>query len=157
MIQACTRALTPCLCEDYRFHQKDSFMSHASPHSKDFGFKLAAKARKVMHVSAGEKVFQAGQPGNCMYAVKAGTLQVRIGRTVVETLEPGDVFGEMALLNENELRTATVEAASDGELAVIDGESFKAMVKSDPEFAIDMMRILAARLMEMNKRVRKPG
>lgn len=125
--------------------------------NNSFGLKLVAKARKIMRVSTGEKVFQVGQPGREMFAVKSGSLQVRIGRTVVETLGAGDVFGEMALLNEKELRTATVEATSDCELAVIDNAAFEAMVKSEPGFAIEMMRVLAARLMEMNKRVRNPG
>lgn len=121
------------------------------------GIRLATHAKQFMKAAAGEKVFQVGQPGNCMYAVKSGALQVRIGRAVVETLGPGDVFGEMALLNENEVRSATVVAVSPCELAVIDAKRFEFMVKHVPAFAIELMRILAARLMEMNKRVRSPA
>jgi CRP-like cAMP-binding protein len=121
------------------------------------GLRLADHAKQFMPVPAGGKVFQAGQPGDCMYAVKTGTLQVRIGKTVVETLGPGDVFGEMALLNENEVRSATVVAVSDSVLAVIDAKRFEFMVKHVPSFAIELMRVLAARLLEMNKRVRAPA
>lgn len=121
------------------------------------GLRLADHAKQFMPVPAGGKVFQAGQPGDCMYAVKTGTLQVRIGKTVVETLGPGDVFGEMALLNENEVRSATVVAVSDSVLAVIDAKRFEFMVKHVPSFAIELMRVLAGRLLEMNKRVRAPA
>lgn len=121
------------------------------------GLRLADHAKQFMPVPAGGKVFQAGQPGDCMYAVKTGTLQVRIGKTVVETLGPGDVFGEMALLNENEVRSATVVAVSDRVLAVIDAKRFEFMVKHVPSFAIELMRVLAGRLLEMNKRVRAPA
>ncbi len=121
------------------------------------GIRLADHAKQFMNVAAGDKVFQAGQPGQCMYAVKSGTLHVRIGRTVVETLGPGDVFGEMALLSSNEVRSATVVALTDSELAVIDASRFEFMVRHVPSFALEVMRILAARLMEMNKRVRTPA
>lgn len=121
------------------------------------GLRLAEHADKFIKVTAGGKVFQVGQPGGCMYAVKSGTLHVRIGKAVVETLNAGDIFGEMALLNENDVRTATVEAVADAELAVIDEKRFEFMVKHVPSFSIEVMRILAARLMEMNKRVRAPG
>lgn len=121
------------------------------------GLRLAEHAKQFMQVPASGKVFQAGQPGDCMYAVKSGTLQVRIGKAVVETLGPGDVFGEMALLNDNEVRSATVVAMTDSVLAVIDAKRFEFMVKHVPSFAIELMRILAARLLEMNKRVRAPS
>lgn len=121
------------------------------------GIRLADHAKQIMKVPAAGKVFQAGQPGDCMYAVKSGTLQVRIGKAVVETLGPGDVFGEMALLNQNEVRSATVVAVTDCELAVIDARRFEFMVKHVPSFALELMRIMATRLLEMNKRVRAPS
>jgi CRP-like cAMP-binding protein len=48
-------------------------------------------------------------------------------------------------------------AVAESELAVIDAKRFEFMVKHVPSFAIELMRILAARLMEMNKRVRSPA
>lgn len=121
------------------------------------GLKLAEYTKGVEKVAAGEQVFQAGQTGDCMYIVKSGQLRIRIGRAVVETVGPGGIFGEMALLHDHDKRSATVEAVTDAEIVRIDAARFEFLVQNVPKFAIELMRLMARRLMEMNKRVRAPA
>lgn len=120
------------------------------------GLRLIEHVKDTLPVGAGKRVFQAGQKGSCMYVVKSGRLEIRIGGVVVENVGPGGIFGEMALLNENEVRSATVLAVEDSVVVPIDEARFEFLVQNVPSFAIELMRIFARRLLEMNKRVRAP-
>lgn len=118
------------------------------------GIRLAEHIQERQDVKAGERVFQAGQRGDCMYAVKSGTLEIRIGGVVVETVGPGGIFGELALLHDKEVRSATVVAVTDAVLVPIDENRFEFLVQHVPSFGIELLRLMARRLIEMNKRVR---
>jgi CRP-like cAMP-binding protein len=80
-----------------------------------------------------------------MIAVIEGAIEVLVDRSVVETVEPGGILGEVALL-EDLKRTASARAAADSEVAVIDQDRFLLLVKTNPFLAIEVMRVLADRL-----------
>jgi CRP-like cAMP-binding protein len=73
--------------------------------------------------TAGRVIFREGDPGREAYLIKRG--RVTLSRllegteTVLDTLTPGAVFGEMAVLGEGP-RSATAVAAEEAELVVID-------------------------------------
>ncbi len=100
----------------------------------------------------GEIIFSEGDIGTEMYIVQAGTvelLKVIGGETrVLATLEKGDFFGEMSVL-EDVPRTASARAKTDVELVKINGATFDAMLKSNTEIAVRMMRKLSRRLREV--------
>ena len=98
---------------------------------------------RVFH--AAEIIFEAGSTGNLMYAVQSGEVDILIGGTVVETVGPEGFFGEMALL-EDAPRSATAVARGETSLAVIDSFAFMRQVSRNPFFALEVMRVLAARL-----------
>jgi CRP-like cAMP-binding protein len=93
----------------------------------------------------GEYLFRAGDPGDAMYGVVEGTIDITIGDLAVERVAPGGVLGEMAVL-ESEPRTASARASGATLVARIDREQFANLVKVNPYFAIEVMRVLSFRL-----------
>jgi CRP/FNR family transcriptional regulator, cyclic AMP receptor protein len=95
---------------------------------------------------AGATVFSAGEPGDRMYVVKSGSvvLNAADGRAL-ETVEAGDIFGEMALID-REPRSASAQAGTDCELVSIDKRRFWFLVQETPYFAQVVMRAMAERL-----------
>jgi hypothetical protein len=87
-----------------------------------------------------------------MYIIQSGTVELlkEIGgeTRVLATLEKGDFFGEMSVL-EDLPRTASARAKTEVELVRINGATFDAMLKSNTEIAIRMMRKLSRRLREV--------
>ena len=100
----------------------------------------------------GEIIFSEGDIGTEMYIVQSGTIELLkaiAGETrVLATLEKGDFFGEMSVL-EDVPRTASARAKTDVELVRINGATFDAMLKSNTEIAIRMMRKLSRRVREV--------
>ena len=100
----------------------------------------------------GETIFQAFDMGAEMYVVLEGEVELTIDSRVVETLGPGEPFGEMALIDQAP-RTATAVAKTDCRLAVIPEKRFLFMVQTTPHFALQIMKVMADRLRKMNERV----
>jgi len=101
---------------------------------------------------AGEAIFRAFDMGAEMYVVLEGEVELTIGSRVVETLGPGEPFGEMALIDQSP-RTATAIAKTPCKLAVIPEKRFLFMVQTTPYFALHIMRVMADRLRKMNAQV----
>ena len=100
----------------------------------------------------GDIIFSEGDIGTEMYIIQSGTVELlkAIGgeTRVLATLEKGDFFGEMSVL-EDVPRTASARAKTDVELVRINGATFDAMLKSNTEIAVRMMRKLSRRLREV--------
>lgn len=96
-------------------------------------------------LEAGEPVFYEHQPGGEMYVVLSGRVDVLTYGKVLESVGPGGIVGEMALIDEGP-RSAAALAAERSEVAVIPRALFLQLVKDEPEFALTVMRVLAARL-----------
>lgn len=91
--------------------------------------RLAARAVRVA-VPAGETVVRQGEPGDRFYVIERGRAVVAVdGRE--RTLEPGDWFGEIALLHDVP-RTATVAAASDLAVLALERDDFRGAVSLYP-------------------------
>jgi CRP/FNR family transcriptional regulator, cyclic AMP receptor protein len=102
-------------------------------------------ASSKIEVPAGTVIFRAGDLGNEMYGIVAGTVQLDSPAGVVTTIGPDEVFGEMAIIDREE-RTATATASTDCVLAVIDSRQFLWLVHETPTFALQVMRTMARRL-----------
>jgi CRP-like cAMP-binding protein len=100
----------------------------------------------------GQLLFEKGQPGHQMYVVKSGELQIGEGNVVFETVKPGGILGEMAMVDDSP-RSASVKALTACELIPIDKRRFLVMLQQTPFFAIRVMRVLARRLRAMNERM----
>src|SRR5258706_3339327 len=98
---------------------------------------------------AGEEIFRAYDMGSEMYVVLEGEVELTIDSRVLETLGPGEPFGEMALIDQ-EPRTATAVAKTPCKLAVIPEKRFLFMVQTTPHFALLIMKEMTDRLRKMN-------
>ena len=100
----------------------------------------------------GDIIFSEGDIGTDMFILQSGTVELlkAIGgeTRVLATLEKGDFFGEMSVL-EDVPRTASARAKTDVELVRINGATFDAMLKSNTEISVRMMRKLSRRLREV--------
>ena len=105
---------------------------------------------------AGAVLFEEGQPGDYMYVVQSGSVEIRrqVGETerVLAVLVPGDFLGEMAILNARP-RSATAVVRSNARLLVIEGKTFEAMLRARPEIALRIIKALALRLENANQQV----
>jgi CRP-like cAMP-binding protein len=102
--------------------------------------------------AAGHAVFREGDRGDHMFAVVKGSVDLVINGKVVETVEAGGVFGEMALVEEQP-RVATALVKADAEIVRIDRKRFLFLVQQTPYFSLQLMAIMANRLRQMNKRL----
>ena len=99
----------------------------------------------------GEVIFRTFDMGTEMYVVLDGEVELAIGDNVVETVGPGEPFGEMALIDQAP-RTATATAKTPCKLAVITEKRFAFLVQTQPYFALEVMKVMADRLRKMNAR-----
>jgi len=99
--------------------------------------------------SAGQVIFQEGQPGNVMYAVKEGEVDILVHNKVIITVGPDDILGEMALID-TKPRSATAIARTDCKLVPISEKRFTFLVQQTPHFALLVMRVMAERLRRMD-------
>jgi MFS family permease len=86
-----------------------------------------AEALEELHVPQGTEVVQQGEPGDRFYLVQVGEADVYVDAQKVQSLGPGDSFGEIALLREVP-RTATVKTRTDAVLYALDRNAFIAAV-----------------------------
>ena len=100
-------------------------------------------------------IFRQGEEGHVMYAMKRGLLEVLVKGKVVDTLGAEEVFGEMALL-EDTTRSATVVTLEETELVEITAAQFSMLVRQNPDFALQLMRMLSERLRRSHARNRVP-
>jgi CRP-like cAMP-binding protein len=105
---------------------------------------------------SGTVLFREGDPGEEMYVIQAGRVQltrrVRGREAHLATLPPGEFFGEMSIVN-NRPRSATAIVVEDSQLLVIDARTFEAMVRGNAEIALRFIKKLAARLAQANAQV----
>lgn len=86
-----------------------------------------AGALEEVRAPAGEEIVRQGEPGDRFYLIKEGTLDVYIDGNLVQSLDHGDSFGEIALLRDVP-RTATVTARTEAALYALDRRHFLAAV-----------------------------
>jgi len=123
---------------------------------------LASFARylDVMPVSQYAQVVTAGEKGDSMFMVLEGELRVRVmvdGReSTIATLEAGESFGELALMDEG-VRSADVIANKDSVLLSISNDGLKKLFQEAPALAAPFLhslaRMTAARLRQTNRKV----
>lgn len=98
---------------------------------------------------AGTIIFETGNPGDRMYIIQEGEVDILIGSQVLETAGSDNLIGEMALID-TQIRSATAVTKSDCKLIPINKRRFTFLVQQHPYFALQVMQVLADRLRRMN-------
>jgi CRP-like cAMP-binding protein len=104
--------------------------------------------RPPAHAPLNKVIMTEGEGGVFMYVVLEGRVLVSIKGKAVDRIGPGGVFGEMALVDQSP-RAATAAAETDAELLSINRNDFLSLVKSNPAFAVSLLKALTDRLRYM--------
>jgi CRP-like cAMP-binding protein len=102
-----------------------------------------------LRLDPGQVIFAAGDAGREMFIVRTGSVDLRIGDTLLETVEQGGIFGELALVDPAP-RSATAVAGPDCTLVLVDAASFNGLVRQVPGLGLEVMKVMARRLRRTN-------
>jgi len=102
-----------------------------------------------LELDPGQVIFSAGDAGREMFIVRTGSVDLRIGDTLLETVGQGGIFGELALVDPAP-RSATAVAGPDCTLVLLDVASFTDLVRQVPGLALEVMKVMARRLRRTN-------
>jgi CRP-like cAMP-binding protein len=104
----------------------------------------------------GEVVIRQGERADCMYIVQEGQVEVVAeaanGDVRLGVLEPGNVFGEMALFSKAP-RSATVRALGETRVLRIDKEGFLKRIHEDPSLAFRILQKMADRIRTLDAEI----
>jgi serine/threonine protein phosphatase PrpC len=146
--------------------------AEATPHATDIASKLevlkglqmfrylsykelvtVAGIAEMVELAKDENIFQAGQPGDAMYVISAGSVRLVMGDKTVSELSRGQHFGEMALVDRS-TRSLTAIANEGARLIVIHRKDFYELIKREPASAVKMLwsfvQVLGHRLRKTN-------
>jgi CRP-like cAMP-binding protein len=106
---------------------------------------LFRDSKNALNLAAGETLFEQGDAGDTMFAVTVGELSVVLDGREIDTVTPGDLLGEMSLVDGSP-RSATARAKVDTEVVPIDREWFGIVVKREPNFALHVLSVAVGRV-----------
>ena len=119
--------------------------------------KLLAFTSERMNFAEGQELCHQGEPGDAMYVILGGVADVLIdspsGQIRVAELQKNGFVGEIAILCDVP-RTATVKAREPLVTLKISKDMFYRLVAEFPQMAIEIMRELAHRVEDTNKKLR---
>jgi len=126
--------------------RRNELLGQLEPDEMDEFLALA----KVRCFDTDQTIFQKSDPGDCLYAIVSGrvgiTTESEAGKAILlNMLKPGEVLGEIALLDGKE-RTANAVALERSDLLRIDRADFMPFLERHPRLAIRLMGVLCDRL-----------
>jgi CRP/FNR family transcriptional regulator, cyclic AMP receptor protein len=138
----------------------DPSVLSALPLFRDLPPDQLARVAQVVHRQAfpsGTTIFTAGQPAEAVYILLSGTLKVHVEQldgtdVIIDISGPGDVLGEMAVLD-SVGRSASANTLEDAVLLWMDRASFVDCLRTMPVVSLNLVRVLTARLRMANERI----
>ena len=109
-----------------------------------------ARVLDLRSVTAGETIFNMGEPGDSMYIVLSGRVELLVKDTtgakiVLAVCNVNEVFGELSLFDGG-ARTASAIALDDGDLLVLDRADLINFLRSHPDAALDFLAMMGQRI-----------
>ncbi len=116
-------------------------------------------AEKNLHFKKGNYIFKEREENSGkMYFIDSGWVEIRKkvgdGEVILAILEPGNFFGELALITGNE-RIASAVAFTDCKLHTMDKETLELNLLNDKQFIIKILETLAIRVEESNLNLKR--
>jgi len=113
----------------------------------------------LLEFSPGQSIFNYGDPGNALYIIRSGEVEIFIKndqgeKIVLETSKPGDIFGEVSLID-NGPRTAWVSAIGKVELLRLDRAHFEDYLRLYTPAALNLLSVIARRLRKSDDVIRR--
>ena len=108
-------------------------------------------------LSAGEVLFVKGDEGDALYGIRRGQIRIATGteagkRLTLNVLGPGDLLGEIALLD-GRSRTADAIAAEPSELFMVRRQDFLRLLEREPRIAVHLIELLCERVRWISERM----
>jgi CRP/FNR family transcriptional regulator, cyclic AMP receptor protein len=123
-----------------------------SPSSAELStIKTLSGSRPTRSVAVGEVIYSAGDPGDVLYGVVSGTVDVTWGSAQPESFGPGSCFGVSALVDADHRRFGTATASTDVELLEMDRIEFLFAMQELPMFGLEMLHDLEQRLQRLKQ------
>jgi CRP-like cAMP-binding protein len=104
-----------------------------------------AELAEEVDAEAGAELTDQGRPGQTAYVIVEGTAAVEVGGDVINTVGPGELVGEMSLIDHRP-RTATVRATTPMRLLAFDATRFRRLLDEMPKAQVRVMELLVERL-----------
>ncbi len=108
-----------------------------------------AKSSSLKTFSKGDIIFKQGQEGSCAYLLEVGSVEIRVENkgivTAVASLAEGDIFGEMAIVDDK-IRSATAYATTECELLEVSKDQLNERVDEADPIVRFLITILMDRL-----------
>ena len=108
-------------------------------------------ANKILKIGQGQVVFREGDAGATMFVLLGGSADILVGKIVVEVARPGTIFGEMALVDDQQRRSATVITRTPCEVVALSKSDFDSLLLERPDFARYVLKVVVERLHRMNQ------
>lgn len=106
----------------------------------------------------GSILFFEGDPGDELFLIKSGKVRVyRAGvskEVVLAYLLPGDYFGEMAVFQKKEVRSATVEAIADSTFYILKQDDFNELLAQHPSLCRQLLHLAMNRIRQANDMIK---
>lgn len=97
----------------------------------------------------GDPLFLQGEPGDEIFIIVEGQIEINMGEHVVAVLEPGQVFGEMAVFGRGR-RTAGARAKGTVQLLFLKNQAVRLLIQQVPDLAFEFFNVISDRLEEAN-------
>ena len=106
----------------------------------------------------GEVVFHMGDPADTLHLIASGRFAVRVQTALADVailtvLGPGQLFGELALLEPDAHRSATVEALEPGETRSVHRPDFEELRRRHPQVSDVLVAILAGQVQRLSRQL----
>jgi len=110
-----------------------------------------ADACRELVFAPGEMIFGQGDPGDTLYVLVDGYVDILRDGAVINTLGPGECFGEIAVLGETD-RTASASAVDSIRTLVLDAPRFRRIVRESGEIGLAVIQAMGERLRVATRR-----
>lgn len=131
--------------------EKAAFLERGIFEGLDPDARLAVAGRMGQQdLEDGETLFLEGEPGEELFIILKGEIDIYLGDHTVAVLQQGQIFGEMAMFGGGR-RTASARARGEAQLLFLKDQAVRLLIQNHPGIAFEFFKVLSDRLEEANR------